>query len=58
VVGALAGIVGSTMALEVIKIITGAGEPLFGRLWLYDGLKANSRTLTLPRDPACKACRD
>lgn len=56
VVGALAGIVGSVMALEVIKIITGAGEPLFGRLWLYDGLKADSRTVTLPKDPECGAC--
>lgn len=56
VVGALAGIVGSVMALEVIKIITGAGDPLFGRLWLYDGLAADSRTIGLPRDPACPAC--
>ena len=57
VVGALAGIVGSVMALEVIKILTGAGTPLFGRLWLYDGLAADSRTISLPRDPACPACR-
>lgn len=56
VVGALAGIVGSVMALEVIKIVTGAGEPLFGRLWLYDGLKADSRTIHLPRDPSCQSC--
>jgi len=56
VVGALAGIVGSVMTLEVVKIITGAGQPLFGRLWLYDGLKADSRTITLPRDPDCAAC--
>lgn len=56
IVGALAGIIGSVMALEAIKIITGAGEPLFGRLWLYDGLKAEARTITLPRDPHCTAC--
>lgn len=56
VVGALAGIVGSVMALEVIKIITSAGEPLFNRLWLYDGLTASSRTVTLPKDPRCRAC--
>ena len=56
VVGALAGIVGSVMALDVIKIITGAGDPLFGRLWLYDGLAADSRTIKLPRDPDCPAC--
>lgn len=56
VVGALAGVIGSVMALEVIKHITGAGETLAGRLYIYDGLKAVSRTITLPRDPECPAC--
>lgn len=56
VIGALAGIIGSMMALEAIKIITGAGTPLFGKLFLYDGLMAAGRTITLPRDPACPAC--
>ena len=56
IVGALAGIIGSVMALEVVKIITGAGQPLYGRLWLYDGLKAEARTITLPQDPRCTAC--
>lgn len=56
VVGALAGIIGSSMAAEVIKLITGAGQPLIGRLWLYDGLAAKSRTVKLPRDPKCPAC--
>ena len=56
VVGALAGVVGSLMALESIKYITGAGETLMGRLWIYDGLKARSRTVNLQRDPRCPAC--
>lgn len=56
VVGALAGIIGSVMALETVKIITGAGSPLFGRLYLYDGLSTESRTITLPKDPECPAC--
>ena len=56
VVGALAGVIGSMMALEVIKIITGAGDPLFGKIWLFDGLKGESRTITLPEDPNCGAC--
>jgi molybdopterin-synthase adenylyltransferase len=56
VVGALTGIVGSMMALETIKWITGAGESLVGRLWVHDGLSGNSRTLKLPRDPACPVC--
>lgn len=58
VVGALAGVVGSMMALETIKLITGAGEPLTGKVWVFDGLKAQSRTINLPRDPKCPACGD
>jgi molybdopterin/thiamine biosynthesis adenylyltransferase len=56
VVGALAGVVGSMMALEAIKIITGAGEPLSGRLWLYDALEGESRTVRVSADPGCVAC--
>lgn len=56
VVGALAGFVGSMMALETIKFITGAGTTLSGRLWLFDGLKSESRTIKLSRDPACPEC--
>lgn len=56
IIGALAGIIGSVMALETVKIITGAGEPLFGKLWLYDGLTTQARKIKLPRDPACPAC--
>jgi molybdopterin/thiamine biosynthesis adenylyltransferase len=56
VVGALAGIIGSMMALETIKIVTGAGRPLIGKVWIYDGLRGEGRTVNLSRDPACKAC--
>ncbi len=56
VVGALAGIIGSMMALEAIKFITGAGTPLYGKLFLYDGLTNQARTITLPKDPHCPAC--
>lgn len=56
VIGALAGVIGSMMALEVIKIITGAGDPLIGKIWLFDGLKAEARTVALPQDPNCPAC--
>ena len=56
IVGALTGIVGAMMALEAIKLITGAGDPLIGRLWLYDGLAGASRTVTVKRDPACPVC--
>lgn len=56
VVGALAGVIGSMMALEAIKVITGAGEALTGRLLIYDGLDAESRTVRLSADPACPIC--
>jgi molybdopterin-synthase adenylyltransferase len=56
IVGALTGVIGSIMALEAIKEIAGAGETLVGRLLLYDGLAATSRTIALPRDPACPVC--
>jgi molybdopterin/thiamine biosynthesis adenylyltransferase len=56
VVGALAGVVGSMMALEAIKVITGAGESLRSRLWIYDGLDGESRTVRLSADPACPVC--
>jgi len=56
IVGAVAGIVGSAMAMEAVKLMTGAGEPLSGRLWLYNGLSAQARTVTLPRDPGCPVC--
>ncbi len=56
VVGALAGVVGSMMALEAVKLITGAGEPLTGRMLIYDGLAGEARTVRIGADPACVAC--
>jgi len=56
IVGALAGIIGAQLGLEAIKYITDAGQNLSGRLYLFDGLKHESRTLTLSKDPACPAC--
>ncbi len=56
VVGALAGVVGSMMALEAIKLIVGAGEPLTGRLLIYDALSAETRTVRVGADPECPVC--
>ena len=56
ILGALAGVIGAMMALEVIREITGFGETLAGRLLLYDALSARIRTIKLPKDPACPGC--
>lgn len=56
VVGALAGVVGSMMAVEAIKLIAGAGEPLTGRLLIYDALAAEARTVRIGADPDCPVC--
>ena len=56
VVGALAGVIGAMMALEAVKIVAGAGEPLTGRLLIYDALAAESRTVRVGADPACPVC--
>lgn len=56
VVGALAGVIGSMMALETVKLITGAGEPLSGRLLIYDALAGETRTVRIGRDPQCPSC--
>lgn len=49
VIGALTGVIGTLQAMEVIKLITGAGEPLIGRLLLYDGLAASFQTVRYSR---------
>jgi molybdopterin/thiamine biosynthesis adenylyltransferase len=56
VVGALAGVIGSMMALEAVKVITGAGHTLAGRLLIYDALAAETRTVRIGADPACLSC--
>ncbi len=56
VIGPLTGIVGSRLALEAVKEITGAGQSLAGRLWVFDGLTGDSRMVRLPADPACVVC--
>ncbi len=51
VLGVLPGIIGSLQASEVIKVITGIGEPLIGKLYLFDALSFESRTLKFKKDP-------
>jgi adenylyltransferase/sulfurtransferase len=56
VLGIVPGVVGTIQATEVVKLLTGIGEPLIGRLLLYDALGMNFRTMKLRRNPACPMC--
>jgi adenylyltransferase/sulfurtransferase len=56
VLAPLVGVIGSIQAIEAIKLLTGAGEPLTGRLLLFDALQMEWRTVKLKADPACPVC--
>jgi len=56
VLGVLPGIVGSIQAMETIKLILGAGDPLVGRLLLFDALAMRFRELKLKKNPECVIC--
>jgi molybdopterin/thiamine biosynthesis adenylyltransferase len=56
VIGALPGVVGSMMALEAVKHITGAGTGLAGRMLIYDGLSGEMRAFGVKRRPDCPVC--
>ena len=58
VLGVLPGVIGTIQATEAIKLLTGIGEPLVGKLLLYDALRMRFRQITLPRDPECPICGD
>ena len=56
VLGALAGLVGSLQATEVLKELLGIGESLSGRLLLVDALGSGFQRIAVPRDPGCPLC--
>ncbi len=56
VLGVLPGIVGAIQAIEAIKLILGTGDPLIGRLLLFDALGMKFRELKLKKNPACPLC--
>ena len=56
VLGVLPGIMGTIQATEVIKLILGIGEPLIGRLLLFDALEMRSKEMQLQKDPDCPIC--
>lgn len=58
VLGVLPGIMGTLQALEVIKVLTGIGEPLKGRLMVFDALSMKFRELKIRQDPKCPICGD
>lgn len=56
VIGPLPGVIGSMMAVEAIKVITGAGAPLYGEMLIYDALYGESRKMTLKPRADCPVC--
>lgn len=56
VLGVLPGVIGTIQATEAIKLLTGVGETLTGRLMLYDALSMRFRELKLRRNPECPVC--
>jgi molybdopterin/thiamine biosynthesis adenylyltransferase/rhodanese-related sulfurtransferase len=58
VFGAVPGVIGSIMAAETAKLLLGVGDPLVGRLLVFDALDGHFTELRLRRDPQCAACAD
>jgi sulfur-carrier protein adenylyltransferase/sulfurtransferase len=58
VLGVLPGIIGSLQASEALKLLLAAGDPLVGRLLLFDALATSFDEVTVRRDPACPVCGD
>ena len=58
VLGVLCAAIGSVQATETVKLLTGVGEPLVGRLMVHDALRQTWDTLTVRKDPDCAVCGD
>jgi adenylyltransferase/sulfurtransferase len=56
VLGVLPGLVAMIQTTETVKIVTGIGEPLYGRILQYDALRMDFREFRLKKDPACPVC--
>jgi len=56
VLGVLCGSIGSIQVTEAIKLLTGIGDPLVGRLMIYDALEMSYRSVTVRKDPECPLC--
>jgi molybdopterin/thiamine biosynthesis adenylyltransferase len=58
ILGTVAAVVGGMQANEALKVLLGVGQPLSGRLLVYDGLRPRTRTIEFTRDPNCAAPHD
>ena len=56
ILGVVPGVVGTLQATEVLKLITKLGEPLIGKLLLFDALDMQFRTVTIRKNPSCPVC--
>ena len=56
ILGAVAGVIGTLQATEVLKELLGLGDSLSGQLLMYDALRAGFHKIKLPRDPDCPTC--
>ena len=56
ILGAVAGVIGTLQAVEVLKELLGIGDSLSGRLLIYDALRSDFHKVKLPRDPDCPTC--
>lgn len=56
VLGSVCGVVGGLQATEAIKILSGVGDPLVGRMLVFDALSSSARTIVVTADPACPGC--
>jgi adenylyltransferase/sulfurtransferase len=56
ILGAVAGVIGTLQAVEVLKELLGIGESLDGTLLLYDALRAGFHRVRVPKDPSCPTC--
>ncbi|MEQ9545979.1 MAG: molybdopterin-synthase adenylyltransferase MoeB [Marinobacter sp.] len=58
VIGPLVGMIGASQAMEAVKVISGVGRPLVGRLLILDAWRMEWREMKLARDPGCLVCSD
>lgn len=56
VLAPLVGVIGSVQAIEAVKVLLSIGEPLYGKLLLFEAQNMQWRKINLPRDPACPVC--